>query len=99
MFSSKTCQTTYCHESIADFKQTILEKIQDRKNVTARKIHDEISQNCISCDTSILSSQTNSQEYKITSLNAFHSQIKSKVRSFNKNKIVSTQSKMYIFKS
>ena len=57
---------------------------------TVRKVDDEISKNCtityISCDTSELSSQTKSQEYKITHLTAFHPQINSKIRRFNKNK-------------
>ena len=77
----------------------------------SRKVHNKIekivpaiSQNCtivnyISCDTSVLSSQTNFQENKITGLNAFHPQIKSIVRRFNKNKIVSTLSKTFIFKT
>ena len=41
-----------------------------------------------SCITSVL--YANKKEYKMRSLNAFHPQIKSKVRRFNKNKIVST---------
>ena len=63
-----------------------------------------ISQNCpmvdyINCDTSVLSCQTNCQEYKITGLNAFHPQIKYKLFRFNKNKSVSTQLKMFMFYS
>ena len=61
-----------------------------------------ISQNCpmvnyISCDTPVLSCQTNFQEYKMTGLNAFYPQIKYKLFRSNKNKSVSTQLKMFIF--